>query len=113
MIPTESPIIKRLNGLLKEKDLTANRVAVLGGIRQSSVSDILTGRTANPRLDTLTAIARGLNMSLTELLDFSPYNERPDGSSPAKDQSKWDKLGNILTSDEKRKVFEALTGESL
>lgn len=67
----KSPLIKRLNSLFAARDVTPNRVAMLGGMRQSSLSDILIGRTKEPRLDTLQSIARGLGISLTELLDFS------------------------------------------
>lgn len=113
MVYEESELIKRLNQLLSDKDLSASRVATLGGIRQSSVSDILTGRTMNPRLDTLQAIASGLNMSLTELLDFPPYNQRPDGSSMKQEESKWEKLGNALTSEEKERVRKILTNDEV
>ena len=49
----KSPLIEHLNKLFAEKDITPNRVAELGEIRQSSLSDILTVKTKSPRIDTL------------------------------------------------------------
>lgn len=110
-ISNTPPLVKRINELLAEQNTTANQVANRAGIRQSSLSDILTGRTAKPRLDTLSYIAYGLGMSLTELLDFPPYNQRPDGTSAAKQRDKWEQLGDALTPDEKDRVRRILTGE--
>ncbi|KJY62423.1 Toxin-antitoxin system, antitoxin component, Xre family [Bombilactobacillus mellifer] len=107
----KSPLIKRLNSLFAARDVTPNRVAMLGGMRQSSLSDILIGRTKEPRLDTLQSIARGLGISLTELLDFPPYNQRPDGSSKKEEESRWEKLGNALTADEKERVRKILSDD--
>lgn len=101
----------RLDELLKRKNLTLNRLANLAGVTQSTLSNMYNRPNAVPKLDTLYAIAEGLNMSITELLDFPPYNERPDGSSSAKEQSKWEKLGDALTSDEKERVRRILAGE--
>ena len=101
----------RLDELLKKERLTLNGLATAAGITQSTLSNMYNRPNAVPKLDTLYAIAEGLDMSITELLDFSPYNERPDGSSPSKEQSKWDKLGSALTSDEKERVRRILTGE--
>lgn len=107
----KSPLIEYLNKLFAEKDITPNRVAELGEIRQSSLSDILTGKTKNPRIDTLQSISNGLGISLTELLNFPPYNQRSDGTSPKEEESKWEKLGNALTPDEKERVRKILSGE--
>lgn len=102
--------ITRLNTALKEQHITLNRLATLSDLKQSTLSNLRTRDKQVPRLDTLYAIANGLNMSLTELLDFPPYNQRPDGSSPDQEADKWEKLGNALTSDEKKRVWEILTG---
>ena len=100
-----------LDTLLNEKNMTLNRLAKLADVTQSTLSNMKQRPNAVPRLDTLFAIAKGLSISVTELLDFPPYNERPDGSSIAKEQSKWDKLGQALTSDEKERVRRILSGE--
>ncbi len=70
-------IIKRLNDICKERHLTTNKLATLAGIRQSTVRDLVTGKTKNPKIITLHKIATGLNMTVAELLDFKELNEYP------------------------------------
>lgn len=68
-------ISKRLVCICNERNLTVNRLATLSGITQSTVQDLITGKTHNPKLKTLHKIAVGLNMTLSELLDFPEMNE--------------------------------------
>ncbi len=67
-------ISKRLLILCKEKNITTNHLATLSGITQSTLQDVITGKTKNPKLKTLHKIAIGLNMTLSELLDFPEMN---------------------------------------
>lgn len=108
---TDSELIAdRLTKIIKSKDITINRLATLSALGQSSVNAIFRGDSASPKLKTLVKIANGLDMSLTELLDFPPYNQRPDGSSPDQETDRWNELGQALTADEKKRVWETLTG---
>ena len=68
-------IIKRLTTLCKERNITVNKLATLLGITQSTVENIMSGKTKNPKLKTLHKLAIGLNMSVSELLDFPEMNE--------------------------------------
>lgn len=68
-------ISKRLSNICKERNLTVNRLATLSGVTQSTVQDIMHGKAKNPKLKTLHKIATGLNMTLSELLDFPEMNE--------------------------------------
>ena len=68
-------IIKRLTTLCKERNITVNKLATLSGITQSTVENIISGKTKNPKLKTLHKLAIGLNMSVSELLDFPEMNE--------------------------------------
>ena len=47
----------------------------LSGITQSSVENIMSGKTKNPKLKTLHKLALGLGMTVSELLDFPEMNE--------------------------------------
>lgn len=47
----------------------------LSGITQSTVENIMSGKTKNPKLKTLHKLALGLGMTVSELLDFSEMNE--------------------------------------
>lgn len=68
-------ISQHLLEIIDERNLTINRVATLSGMGQSSVNAIFRGASASPKIGTLRKIATGLNMPLTELLNFPPYNE--------------------------------------
>ena len=68
-------IIKRLTTLCKERNITVNKLATLSGITQSTVENIMSGKTKNPKLKTLHKLAIGLNMSVSELLDFPEMTE--------------------------------------
>jgi len=68
-------IIKRLNDLCTERDLTTNKLATLSGITQSTVDNIMKGATKNPKLKTLHKLSIGLDMTVSEFLDFPEMNE--------------------------------------
>ncbi len=68
-------LIKRLTDICAERHITINRLATLSGITQSTIEDLMTGKTKNPKLITLHKIAIGLNMTVAELLDFKELNE--------------------------------------
>ena len=68
-------IIKRLNELCKQKGITINKLATLSGITQSTVDGLMKGITKNPKLKTLHKLATGLDMTVSQLLDFEEMNE--------------------------------------
>lgn len=68
-------IILRLTRLCEEKKITINKLATLSGITQSTVENIMSGKTKNPKLKTLHKLALGLGMTVSELLDFPEMNE--------------------------------------
>lgn len=68
-------IILRLSRLCEERNITTNRLATLSGITQSTVENIMSGKTKNPKLKTLHKLAIGLNMTVSELLNFPEMND--------------------------------------
>lgn len=68
-------IIERLAKLCSERNITINKLATLSGITQSTVDNLMRGKTQNPKLKTLHKLAIGLNMTVSELLDFPEMNE--------------------------------------
>lgn len=68
-------IILRLNEICRQRNITVNKLANISGITQSTVENIIAGKTKNPKLKTLHKIAVGLNMTVSELLDFPEMNE--------------------------------------
>lgn len=68
-------IIKRLTNLCAEKKISINRLATLSGITQSTVDNLMKGKTRNPKLKTLHKLSIGLDMTVSQLLDFPEMNE--------------------------------------
>lgn len=68
-------IIKRLTFLCSDRNITINKLASLSGITQSTVDNLMKGKTKNPKLKTLHKLAVGLDMTVSELLDFYEMNE--------------------------------------
>lgn len=66
---------KRLKQLCDERKITVNKLATISGVTQSTLEDLINGRTKNPTLKTLHRISIGLNMTVSELLDFPEMNE--------------------------------------
>ena len=68
-------VIRRLTVLCAERDITVNKLATLSGITQSTVDNLMKGKTRNPKLKTLHKLAIGLDMTVSQLLDFPEMNE--------------------------------------
>lgn len=68
-------IAKRLLDICEQQKITVNRLCTLSGVSHTTIQDIITGKTRNITLRTLHRLAIGLNMTLSELLDFPEMNE--------------------------------------
>lgn len=68
-------IAKRINQICRDRKMTLNKLASVSGLRQSTLDNIAKGNTKNPTLRTLHRIAVGLDMTVSELLDFDAMNE--------------------------------------
>lgn len=64
-----------LQYLIDQRGITVNRLATLVGLTQSTVENIVHGKTRNPKLKTLHWLAVGLDMTVSELLDFLEMDE--------------------------------------
>lgn len=63
----------RINRLCKERNLTTNGLAVKSGLRQSTVSNIISGASKNPTIHSLQRICDGLGISLKDFFDDSVF----------------------------------------
>jgi transcriptional regulator with XRE-family HTH domain len=68
-------IIKRIEDLCREQNITVNKLATRSGLTQSTLENLVLGKTKNPKLKTLHKIAMGFDMTISELLDFPEMNE--------------------------------------
>lgn len=72
-MPLES-LAARLKALREGKGLTKYRLAKLSGISQTYIYRIELGEIKNPRRDTLQALAKGLDITLAQLIgETSPW----------------------------------------
>jgi len=58
-----------------DRNITVNKLATLSGMKQSTLENIVKGHTKNPSLRTLHRLSQGLEMSLSEFLDFPEMSE--------------------------------------
>lgn len=68
-------IAYRISSLDSKGEISINRIAVLSELSQTAVEKIMNGKTKNPNLFTLTSLAKGFGMILSEFLDFPEMNE--------------------------------------
>lgn len=68
-------IITRLYELLRERNLTVNRLATLSGVRQSTINSLIERPKGVPKADTLRLLCIPLGISVRDFFDFPPYNE--------------------------------------
>lgn len=79
----------RINKLKKEKNITNDMLAELSGVPKSTLAKITSGKTPNPKLETVRAIANVLGCTLDDLNDENEnysfyskeephYNSLPD-----------------------------------
>ena len=59
----------QLEKLRADKGLSQKQLSKATGVAQATISDIESGKTQHPRIDTLLLIARGLRVSIDELLN--------------------------------------------
>ncbi len=77
-------LIKRFYELARERGKSPVEIGKLGGIGQSTISEILRGATAHPKVVTIQRYCNGLGITLEEFFasdlfnDTDEFNERFD-----------------------------------
>lgn len=67
--------VQRIYSLCKQRGISINKLAIMSGVRQSSIDNIVSGRTKNPGVKNIHKIAIAFNMTLAEFLDFDELND--------------------------------------
>ena len=62
-------ISEKILCILKEKDITVNKLSNICCLTQSTVDSLVNGKSKNPKLLTIVRICDGLNISLKEFFD--------------------------------------------
>lgn len=74
LIDNTEVLKNRIEALEKEKKLNVQRIANKSGISKGTIYSVVKGRSKNPSINTIKAIADGFEMPLNEFLDFYPFN---------------------------------------
>lgn len=62
-------VAKRIAYLCSKKTLSVNRLSVMCGLRQSTLSNIIHGNSKNPTITSIKKICDGLEISLADFFD--------------------------------------------
>ncbi len=68
-------IVDRILSLCKARHITINTLSNMSGVSQSTLDNLINGKTFNPRTKTLHKIALAFSMTLSEFLDFKELND--------------------------------------
>ena len=68
----EFNIKQRLNKLLKQKNITPEKLSAISNISKTVIKGILNGRNTNPRISDLYLIAKALNVNTEDLVSDGP-----------------------------------------
>ena len=68
-------IVKRIRELSAERGISIYKLAEMSGVKQSTLDNIVQGRTRNPGVRTMHKLAHAFNMTLSEFVDYGELNE--------------------------------------
>ncbi len=68
-------ILNRILFLCEKRGITVNKLAEMSGVRQSTIYNLVSGSSVNPKIRTLHKIAIAFNMTLAEFLDYQELND--------------------------------------
>ena len=68
-------LVDRILSLCKSKGISINKLSEMSGVSQSTLDNLVNGRTFNPRIRTLHQIALAFSMTVSEFLDFQALND--------------------------------------
>lgn len=71
-------ITTRVRLLCKEKGWTTNELIRRSNVNQSTVSEIMSGRSKYPRIITIEKLSHGFGMTLSEFFDDDIFNNLTD-----------------------------------
>ena len=65
----DQAVTTRIQQLLRTRGWTANELIKRSNVNQSTISEIMAGRSKHPRISTIKKIAFGFGMTLSEFFD--------------------------------------------
>ena len=71
-------ISQRILQLCNENNITLNKLSTLAGITQSTLNDVVHGKTNNPTVKTIYYVCFGLGINLKDFFDSDLFDEISD-----------------------------------
>lgn len=68
-------IALRMKQLAHERHVTLNEIIKRGKINQSTISEMMQGRSKHPRVSTILKFCKGCNITMAEFFDSPLFNE--------------------------------------
>ena len=68
-------IVDRILQLCRTREISINKLAEMSGVSQSTLDNLINGKTFNPKIMTLHKIAIAFNMTPAELLNYQKMND--------------------------------------
>ena len=72
---TSEAIAKRILELCKDRDMTVNKLSTESAVRQSTVNDIVNGRTKNAGILTIKKLCDGLGITLVDFFSAPVFRD--------------------------------------
>lgn len=69
---------QRILQYCKERDITPNKLCTMSGVIQSTVNSIFSGRSKNPKLETIKNLCDGLQIPINEFFDCDLFKNLDD-----------------------------------
>lgn len=66
---------KRILEYCSERDITPNKLCTMSGVIQSTVNSIFSGRSSNPKLQTIEYLCEGLGIKLKDFFDSPLFDD--------------------------------------
>ena len=67
-------VVKRIEELCRERNLTINALSNISGVTQSTVNDIINGTTYNSGIATIKKLCDGLEISVRDFFDSDIFS---------------------------------------
>lgn len=71
-------VAARILEYCNNRNITVNKLCTMSGVIQSTVNSIFSGRSQNPKLQTIADLCEGLSISLSEFFDSPLFSNLDD-----------------------------------
>ncbi|SKC57008.1 helix-turn-helix domain-containing protein [Maledivibacter halophilus] len=72
-------ISKRIIELCKKNNITINKLSTMAGLTQSTLNDVVNGKSKNPTVRTIYLVCFGLGIELKDFFDSNLFFDLIDG----------------------------------